>query len=306
MNKRKSGLITLVLLDILLVVIGTALLIVAHKNPQRLLLHDLSRDIGIAFIVSSLVTIAYETYARTRFDLAKISALLDTVYGSGIPPRVWERIKETLLKREVMRQNAVIHLGVLRDENIDADNLVLDVDLSYDLANLQSKAAEYLVVHGLDEHITAHNLPRFMYASIGPRSEVITDSRSWSTTDELLSVANGSLTLKVLLRPNSEDAAVPLRIRRREVRECPGSYYLIMTEVTDGVTVYLDECPADVDVEVAIRPSEAFRHLKSGDLVLVEEPLLPGHGLEFKFTPRLQPEQGPPQLQAQTETVAVR
>lgn len=305
MNKRQSGLITLVVLDILLAVVGTALLLVAHNNPRRLLLHDLTHDIGIAFIVSSLVTIVYETYARTRFDLAKISALLDTVYGSGIPPRVWERIKETLLKREVMRKNAVIHLGVLRDGNVGPHNLVLDVDLAYDLASLQSKAVEYLVVHGLDEHITAHNLPRFMYASIGSRSEVITDSRSWSTTDELLSVANGSLSLKVLLRPNSEDAAVPLRIRRREVRECPGSYYLIMTEVTDGVTVYLDECPADVDVEVAIRPSEAFRHLKSGDLVLVEDPLLPGHGLEFKFTPRKQLLEAPPQQEAHAETVAV-
>jgi len=288
MLKKKSGLITLVLLDVLLFVVGTSLIIIAHNNQHKPLLHDLTRDIGIAFIVSSLVTIAYETYARTRFDLGKISALLDTVYGSGIPPRVWERIKETLLEREVMRQNAVIHLGVLRDENVDADNLVLNVDFAYDLANLQSKAAEYLVVHGLDEHITAHNLPRFMYASIGSRSEVITDSRSWSTHDEILSVADGSLSLKVLLRPNSENTAVPLRIRRQEVRECAGSYYLIMTEVTEGVRVYLDECPPDVDVEVAIRPSEAFRHLNSGDVVLVEEPLLPGHGLEFKFSPRQQ------------------
>src|SRR2546429_9179482 len=108
MSTKGTGLRILLLLVILLFIVGVILLIVAHYNSHHALIHAISRDIGIAFLISALVTIAYEAYARTRFDLAKIESLLDTVYGSGVPAGIWESIKETLLKREVIRRNSIL------------------------------------------------------------------------------------------------------------------------------------------------------------------------------------------------------
>ena len=233
--------------------------------------------------MSGLVTFAYETYARTRFDLGKISSLLETVYGSGVPPRVWESIKETLLERQLIRRNVIVRLRVMRNSKPTGKELVLEVDLAYELQNLLSKKKEFVVSHGLDEHITATDLPRFLNASIGDRTEIF-EGESFKTSDGIMKVHNGRLDIKVTLRRFSDNAPVFLRIRRREARECPGSYYLIMTEVTERLRVYLDECADDVTVELIVRPREGERTLRQGDVKIIEEPLLPGHGLEFKFT----------------------
>jgi hypothetical protein len=34
----------------------------------------------------------------------------------------------------------------------------------------------------------------------------------------------------------ARNAGIKLSVKRREVRSCPGSYMLIMSELTDGVT----------------------------------------------------------------------
>lgn len=283
--RKNSGLPILFLLLALLFVVGITLLVVASYEEAHHLTHDLFRDIGIAFLVSGLVTGAYEAYARTRFDLGKISALLETVYGSGVPPAVWESIKDNLLRRELIRRNVIVHLRVSRSAS-DHNTLVLEVDLAYDLQSLLSKDRDFTVSHGLDEHITGRDLPRFVDVSIDSRSESV-DGDPWQTHDGVMKVNNGQLDLRVSLRSLKAELPVSLRIRRHEVRQCPGSYYLIMTEVTDGLRVYLDECAEDVKVSLMIRPREGSNELNPGDVRIVDGPLLPGHGMEFKFTNRV-------------------
>lgn len=285
MTRRRTGLVILVLLVIVLSIVGVILLVVAYNNSEHKMTHDIVRDIGIAFLISALVTIAYETYARTRFDLEKIESLLDTVYGSGVPAAVWESIKETLLKRELIRRNTAVHMRVRRDAAYGEDNLVLEIDLAYDLANLLSKSKRYEIIHGLDEHIVAPpDLPRFLEASIDNRSNAIEAIDPWSAADGSMRVQSGRLHMNVDLPASQESVAMPLRIVRREVRNCPGSYYLIMTEVTDAIRIYLDEVPLDVKVTLGIRPSENIVDLTAKHLEIINEPLLPGHALEFKFT----------------------
>lgn len=296
MSTKKAGLKVLVLLVVLLFIVGVILLVVAHYNSQHALTHDISRDIGIAFLISALVTLAYEAYARTRFDLEKIESLLDTLYGSGLPAGIWESIKETLLKRELIRRNSVLDVRVLRDPSVGEDNVVLDIDLTYDLANLLSKDKVYTVLHGLDEHIAAAKLPRFIGASIGNRYETITNNMSWQTKDGVMTVHNGRLSLTVDLPAASEKGAIPLTIKRQEVRSCPGSYYLIMTELTEGFRINLRDGADDVNVTVALRPSERVIDLTKKRIEIINEPLLPGHCLEFKLTvqPTSQPQPATP------------
>src|SRR5262245_51316311 len=149
MTAKKKEWKFLALVVVVLFLIGVTLIVLASYNIEHHLTHDLLRDLGIAFIISALVTIAYETYARSRFDLAKIETLLDTVYGSGVPPRIWNSIKEKLLSRKVLRRESVLHLRVLRDPELEPDKVLLEIDLAYDLVNLIPKEEKYEVVHGL-------------------------------------------------------------------------------------------------------------------------------------------------------------
>lgn len=284
MTAKKKEWKFLALVVVALFLIGVALLVIASYNREHHLTHDLLRDLGIAFIISALVTIAYETYARSRFDLAKIETLLDTVYGSGVPPAIWNSIKEKLLSRKVLRRETVLHLRVLRDPALDADKVLLELDLAYDLVNLLSKEEKYEVVHGLDEHIAAAHLPRFIEASIGQHSETIGGRDPWNSIEDNMWVEEGRLHLNVVWPSPKETTVVPLRVTRQELRWCPGSYYLIMSEITDGLTVYLDQCADDVNVTVFLYPSALEIDLTADHIGIFSEPLLPGHCLEFKIT----------------------
>lgn len=142
-------------------------------------------------------------------------------------------------------RNTVLHLSVSRDPTIGSDEVVLGVDLAYELGNLLNKDAAYEVVHGLDEHIAAGQLPRFLEASIGARSERVVGD-PWTGKSGGMEVKDGCLRMLVQLRPAREKVLVPLRVTREEFRTCPGSYYLIMSEITEGMKIYLDDCPIDV------------------------------------------------------------
>jgi hypothetical protein len=289
---RKAGFGFLLVLVIPLILVGVTLLIIAYNNSDNHLTHDITRDIGIAFLISALVTVAYETYARTRFDLAKIESLLDTVFGSGIPAKVWESIKETLLKRELIRCNTELRVSVVRGEAVaDSSNVILDIDLAYDLASLLPISKDFTIIHGLDEHITASYLPRFLEASIDDHSEVINKSTEWGATDQIMMVDRGRLYMKVNLPAASENVTRHFRVRREEVRSCPGSYYFIMTELTEGIRVHLGDCAEDVEVTLGLRPSEDTVDLTAKRIAVINEPLLPGYGLEFKLKSRSMSEQ---------------
>jgi hypothetical protein len=290
MTTKISELKFLILLVSLLIVVGGSLLVVAYRADHDSMSHHLSRDIGLAFLISALVTIAYETYARSRFDLAKIESLLETVYGSGVPAGIWQSIKENLLKRKVIRLNPMLHVSVSRDPSIGEDGVLMDLDLTYDLVNLLKRENRYTVVHGLDEHIAAAQLPRFIEASIADHSESIDGQDPWVSSNGDMTVESGRLALTVNLGSAGEDGIVRVRVRRQEYRVCPGSYYLIMSDITQGMTVFLRECAPDVDVTVFVYPTAREINLTTNHIAMINEPLLPGHCLEFKL--RHQPQQG--------------
>ncbi|HEV8431069.1 MAG TPA: hypothetical protein VGQ41_24410 [Pyrinomonadaceae bacterium] len=282
---------TLLLWVVPLFVIGIGAIVAAPFTDKDSLFHHLMRDIGIALLISALVTVAYEAYARRTFDLAKIETLLDTVYGSGVPPDIWDSIKDRLLNRRVIRRNTNLHLSVLRSQTIANDEVVLGIDFAYELGNLVNKDASYEIVHGLDEHIATAQLPRFVEASIGTHSETV-GGDPWESTGGDISVKDGRLTMMVQLRPSRENVLVPIRLTREEFRTCPGSYYLIMSEITEGIKIYLDECPKDVDVTLFLYPTSQEVSLTEKHLAIIEEPLLLGHCLDFKLTPRTIPSPG--------------
>jgi hypothetical protein len=230
---------------------------------------------------------AYERYARYRFDLEKIEGVLSTVFGTNIPKRVWDDIKRELLERKVIRKNCEVHLRILYLPNTDS-KLILELDFNYDLASLLSKQQTVTVIHGLDEHIAERelNLPCFIKATVGAYGHTI--NASTGRNSSCLEVNGGRLSFPVTLEPVEIGESVRIAIKRREVSHCPGSYYLIMTELTESLRVYLDEVPNEIDVKVLIRPTEIEEKLTTEKfLFTVDTTLLPGHSIEFKLTRKL-------------------
>ncbi len=268
---------------------GAVVVFLAHKllkakEPWE----SVVRDLGIALIVAALVTVGYESYARSRYDLDRISALLDTVYGSGVSATTWNSIKRTLLQREVSRTNMVMRLRLAPYAEADMSRLELDLDLTYDLGNLQpTERAGYLIVHELDRHITdpERTLPRFRSFSIDGKRRNLVSPGTVPSAEPSGFVNDGRLTVPVHLAPAPEGRRVRVGVRRTEFRSCPDSYFFIMTELTEGVHVYLDECPPGVRVQVRVRPTEDEIDLNEAAEFVVAEPMLPGHALEFKLTP---------------------
>lgn len=286
MSKRRDTVAFLAIGVLVLLALGGALLFAADQAAPGTFVRDVLRDLAIACWVSAFLTGAYEMYARTRFDLGKIEALLDTVYGSGVPLEVWRSIKSSLLSRARTRRNAQIHLRIIKDEPVEDGCLVIEIDVSYDLFSLEEKETDVTVSHRLDEHIVSKNgnLPRFLEASIGPRSASMPEPGDWTSADKAIRVRNGRVYLDGRLSAASEGKGLPVRVRRREVRTFPGSYYLVTTEFAEGARIYLDEALSNVNVYVTVRPKSEDFPLSKVHILIVEEPLLPGHSVEFKFT----------------------
>ena len=284
MARRRRSRLLLVLWVLFLLLLGVGLLLLPSGRSFERTIHELTRDLGISCILSALVTAAYEIYIRRRLDLENLSSLLETVYGSGVPLPVWRRVIATVLQRDWLRKNVVLRLRVLRDPGIPPEKIVLDLTYEYQLVNLTEKALNIPVGHALDDHIavTAANLPRFITVGTGSGSALmqVDASTGWHSPSGDVEVMNGRLNFSVSVPSRSD---IPIHVRRCEVRECPGSYFLLMDELIDGLRIHLDEYPTDVRVLATVRPT-----IENVDLVAKRQiqdvlPLLPGHGIEFKF-----------------------
>lgn len=286
MSETNRGLRLLILIVTVVMLLGLIALGVTGYMAGDLARH-LLRDFGIACFISAFVTIAYEAYSRHRFDLEKIRTLLDTVYGSGITEEIWNDIKKTLLSRTVMRKGAVLHIRIEKIAS-QADLVALDLNVEYDLVAIADKLGTVNAYHGLDNHITRQGiaLPKFISASTGDLSYLIDAGSSWKSTDNLVEIdAAGTLALPVDLGQKAQGCS-PVQVRRKEIRNYPGSYYLIMTELTANIRIHLDECPPDLQVKLVMRPTEDECDLSEIRYRFYDYPLLPGHGLEFQLIPR--------------------
>jgi hypothetical protein len=265
-----------------LFITGILALALSNVYKKHELAAHLIRDFGIACVISALVTILYEAYVRYRFDIAKIDTLLNTVYGSSIPLEVWQNIRDTLLSRNVLREDAAFHLRVKLHPS-RTDMALLEIQIEYTLVRLRN--VDYTVTHYLDAHISDKALlvPRFLHASVGSDAFQIDAVGPWKDTSGLATLdANGCLSIGLASQEKSR-VKIPIAIRRLETRNVPGSYFFVMTEVTTGLRVYLEECPPTIAVTLASWPIEPEIDLSKEKYALLSQIFLPGHSLEFKL-----------------------
>jgi hypothetical protein len=217
--------------------------------------------------------------------LDKIGGVLAAVAGSSVPNNVWEDIKKNLLSRDVIRRNVEIRLWIRTNPDLSDRHYEFDYEFSYELGSLVQRANKLEVLHGLDEHISAPaaHLPRFVAICVGTASAGVGAEDPWESDDKEFRVKNGRLSFKVALEAQG-GTSVPISVRRREVRECPGSYFLVMTEVTDGLRIYLKELPEKAALSGMRRPYDGDHVITMNEpLFASNSVLLPGHAIEFRL-----------------------
>lgn len=263
---------------------GTVILWIASANFQRhTLRYEISRDIGIAFLVAAIVTLIYETYSRTRFDLERMEGILDTVLGSNIPTDVWEEVKNKIIQRTVIRRDAIVRLKVHRGSD---ERVIISIEFSFDLFGLKTEPRKVKVQHELYNHIEDRNigLPCFDWVRVANQFYEISELQDGHSADGFVTLQTGTLIFEVELEPRGTPHPIPVAVARREIANLPGSYHLIMTELTQRITFYLDEIDPEIETEVSIRPhDENFSLKKTNRLYVFGGILLPGQGFEIQF-----------------------
>ncbi len=267
---------------------GIVLLLVAHYTfPNESVWHHFFRDLALTCFISAIVTLLYEAYFRWLVDLKKIDSVLNAVYGSYVPEKVWGNIRDTLTKRDVIRNDTQVRVRVFPAQV--EGWLTLEIEQIYKLVGLHHKEKEVTILHELDADIAPPGeAPRFLHVDIGgdsyPIPEAIPSARTLA--EGRIELDGAMLRLQVVVQPIQADKPLDLRLKRKEYRHLPGLYYLVQPDLADGIKVFLDECPKGVLVDLTVRPPQQRTFsldVEERPMVWIDEIFLPGHCLEFKF-----------------------
>lgn len=269
----------------LIVLLGVALLATAARLIAReSFWHEVVRDVGIAFVIAAVVSVTYETVARSRFFRDSMEAMLTEIFGNIVQPDVWREVKDHIIRHQMIREGLDIQLELMPHADATADQMVLWMRFKYDLRGLHSKPGKKRLSlrHYLDDHVKRGIFPCFDLITIGGQPQ------------PLGQIMTGEFECKVDL-DYSGGEAVEIVTVRRELTYVPGSYYLMMTELTKGLALHLTDAPNNIQAEVNVRPHKEKVPLIENvpnDKDFKNTILLPGQGIEFRFRYKEQAPQG--------------
>jgi len=263
------------------VILGSILLYVSSEvlkgQAELELWHDLSRDVGIAFIVAAIVAAIYELHARTRLDRETVAGVLTTVMNDVVDDGVWNETKSQIFEKESVRKEGIIKISIEENKALPPGQFQVWVQFDYKLCGLRSKPRRVKVKHFLDSFMNAEalKLPRFDQIVIGDETY---------KGEKLLRYINNGTFIKSVHINKKGDASTPVTVERHEIVYIPGSYNLAMGELTNGVRVQLIEVPDWISVEINMK-SELHKVVE-GSIVDCHKFFLPGQGIEFRFKPK--------------------
>ncbi|MCC2960268.1 hypothetical protein LK540_07470 [Massilia sp. IC2-278] len=271
----------------ILALVGAAMLIMSsgiHVEPP--ILHHVFRDIGIAIIVAAIITAVYETYARIRFELLLMTSFLGAVIADWSRQDIWNALKSQIIEKPVVRENFRVAVRLEHDSRVAQGQMVLKMQVSYNLRGLRSRSTTTKIEHFLDWHfkIKDQNLPCFSNVKVGGKKFTSTDP-CFTTKGEFICSVNV---------PAKDRGAVSVSSSREEVVYFPGTHCFVLNEITKGLEICLNDIPEDITLFVTVRPHPdlKYRELKltSGeDQIKVDDIVLfPGQIIELLFQPKQQ------------------
>jgi hypothetical protein len=267
-----------------LVLIGASLTASSVLLMEVPILHDLFRDIGIAILVAAIIAVVYETYARFRFELRLMTSFLGAVIADWSRQDVWNALKAQIIEKTVIRENFRVGVRLLRDSRLPSGQMLLKLNVEYNLRGLRSDPTHTTIDHFLDWHfkIKGHNLPRFNCVKVAGQ-DIPTDSRAFND--------RGEFRCRVRV-PAKDHGVVPVASLREDVVYFPGTHCFVLNEITKGLEICLDEIPEDISLFVTVRPHPdlKYRELRSdaaNQRIESENVVLfPGQIIELLFQPK--------------------
>jgi len=276
---------------------------------------EVSRDVGIAFIVAGIISIIYEWSTRTTEKKIEMKSILDESLSTFIPNVVWNEVKTEVLLRKVFRSNMELRLKVLEGEfkfddkadsiKIPEDKIVLKTILSYNLYGISTGNSNVDVKHHLDQHMRNNDmrLPCFTSATIkggeneskiyiGDELAALVDSRTGCLS---LSGKNNVKTSYL----NQTNPTV-ICIERYEIVNVPGLYTMVMPEMVipmsndiashkkPTVNIILEnEIKKGIEMSIETwfnSPNHKFEKNASGNEWQFKSVILPGQGFSLIFS----------------------
>ena len=245
---------------------------------------DLLRDVGIAFVVSCVVAALFEMRRSLKHQVETMRDVIDVTMGEQISPDVWLELKELIAVKQVIRRDVRIRLQMERSAGLGGHEAILGVEYQYEIHGLTSKPAKVSIQHELDYHLRNDGLGL-------PRFESVTVNRGWQEGHQyrgrdLAGISNKKcLELDLDLASRGAEPYV-VRSERFELVHAPGSYNLYTPEFMKGLRVDFISWPEDIEIEVSVRPQGQGDIKRIGNTWMCERLILPGQGIEIKFSQR--------------------
>lgn len=261
-------------------VVGLVLIVfAAARLPAESIRRDIVRDLGIAFLVAAIVSVAYELNTRSLLDVERLEGVLQTVLASNVPPKVWHQVNDEILQRHVIRRNVQFRLAVRSDPTLSPGQRVLKVAIEYDLHGLSSSNSKYTLSNelgSLNLQNVAKTLPRFESVTVG--------NKVYEGADLAKISAAGKFTVNDIdVNPVSEQP-VHIEVVRSEVIYLPGNYDIAMSELTDGIRLHIDGGD-EFKGAVKIWSDKGDAQLSAaGDMWNFDGVMFPGQEVTVRFT----------------------
>lgn len=287
-NKKQQVQLIVSLALVILFLVGVLLLIAAENDLGRLVPHTagtiplLLHDLGIAFIVSSVVAALFELYRSQSHLIEGMSDVIDAMLGEQISPQVWMELKELIASKQVIRRKAIIRLEFTQAKGLRENEAILDIEYQYELHALTRKATKATIQHELDYQLSAPTLgvPKFKSLTLQGGSA---KPRNFDESALYKQAPDGKLSIEVDLGPRDGEPCV-IRSSRSELINVPGAYNLYTPEFMKDASISIANCPVGIDVEVQVRPQGKGQSLtRTGSTWCCAHLLLPGQGIEIKF-----------------------
>jgi hypothetical protein len=240
---------------------------------------DLEHDLGVALIISFVVASLFELYRSTRHQMESMKDVIDFAMGDLITGEVWRDVQALIENKTVIRRNVRLRLEFQPESALQLHESILRVEHEYDIWSLRNRRSKFKIVHELDYQFRNERLklPAWVEVLIDP-PESKTDA-GWR-----LEKGEPNLEIEVKLAPRRDEESIFVRTVRSELAHIPGSYNFYTPEFMKGLRLAIVGCPANITIEVWIRPHGGGEALVSQDYTWSYDQLIfPGQGIEIKF-----------------------
>jgi hypothetical protein len=274
--------------------------LISGTNQNDVLGADLLRDLGIAIVISVIVTFSIEKYSSDRLREHIAYDVLSAAYSKVIPDQVYMQIADNVFRSRVYRRNWEVHIGARPQSLAPNGTAVITAAYSYDVENLNEHRIPFEVVASvdLDDPPPDNAVPKFISFSV--RDERDQPLVQAADADALMNRPSATIPLDQPLRKGNvvlqrdamemtvtADVKIPARRSitvnfqvERAIR-VPGYYVLSAPHPADGMKIIIGVEGFRLTV-VPLHPDRGALRNPQRDTWEFDAALLPWQG--FRFT----------------------